>query len=268
MSAAPSSKHVLVALAIATGAGVFALFAAFEQPGVGIGHGFYLAVGLAAIALGVLGGAVAGLIATALFMLGGALNEHLATYEILSVPTLIRCVMFVSAGALLGWYGSRNRQLQLELTDAVRRLRVLAARDALTGLGNTRAFEDAVTRRLAGDRPFALLLASFSEANAAEIVRDVALRLTEQLPPSAEVTRVSSDTFAVLVECSEGEVGLFAATIQRALDRQEAQVTLGWATTPTDGDTPLSLYRAAEERLYVRRMVLRGQSEQRRLTAV
>lgn len=260
MFAALAPKRVLLTSSALTGGAVFTLFLLFERPGLGIGHGFYLAIGLAALALGPFGGALAGASATALFALGVYLNEHLPTNEIFSISASIRCVVYVAAGALLGWYGQQNRRLTRELTLALDELQVLAARDAQTGLGNTRAFEDAIVRRLEAAKPFALLLASApagDETDVPELAREVAARLPRHLPLDADVTRVAHDTFAVLVECAEREeAALLATQTERALAGQGTPVTMGWATTSADGDTPLALYRAAEERLYVRRMVL------------
>ena len=258
MPAALAPTRALLALSVLAQLGVFAAFALFERPGLGIGHGYYLAIGLAAVASGPLVGALAGVLSTALFVVGVYVNDAIPTAEALSVSTTIRGVMYVAAGALLGWYSSRNRELTGELRQALDELRVLAARDAHTGLGNTRAFEDAITRRLEERRPFALLLASAgNEEDVAELARELSTRLPRHLPADADVTRVGHDTFAVLLECAEREeAGLVAAQLERALAAQGTPVTMGWATTPADGDSPLALYRAAEERLYVRRMVL------------
>ena len=63
----------------------------------------------------------------------------------------IRVLTYTSIGALIGWFAAHDREL-------VTRLQLLAERDYLTGLPNTRAFEAAVQRRLALKRPFTLLL--------------------------------------------------------------------------------------------------------------
>ena len=49
--------------------------------------------------------------------------------------------------------------------------------------------------------------------------------------------------------------------------RQESRITFGWAVYPTDGENALSLYRAADERLYARKLV-RGQRAGRSLYTV
>jgi GGDEF domain-containing protein len=49
--------------------------------------------------------------------------------------------------------------------------------------------------------------------------------------------------------------------------RQDSQITFGWAVFPADGENALSLYRAADERLYARKLV-RGQRAGRSLYTV
>src|SRR5205809_650934 len=73
-------------------------------------------------------------------------------YLLLLCAGLCFAVTYVTIGALIGWFAGRNRAMLAELS-------VLAERDVLTGLPNTRAFEAAITRRLAAGHGFALLLA-------------------------------------------------------------------------------------------------------------
>jgi hypothetical protein len=49
--------------------------------------------------------------------------------------------------------------------------------------------------------------------------------------------------------------------------REGSPITFGWAVYPTDGENALSLYRAADERLYARKLV-RGERAGRSLYAV
>ena len=100
MPAALAPTRALLALSILAQLGVFAAFALFERPGLGIGHGYYLAIGLAAVASGPLVGALAGVLSTALFVVGVYVNDAIPTAEALSVSTTIRGVMYVAAGAL------------------------------------------------------------------------------------------------------------------------------------------------------------------------
>jgi predicted signal transduction protein with EAL and GGDEF domain len=69
--------------------------------------------------------------------------------EIFTISTPIRLVNYVAIGALLGWFATHDHQANEEL-------QILAQRDFVTGLPNTRAFELAIDRRLAAGEPFAL----------------------------------------------------------------------------------------------------------------
>ena len=145
-------------------------------------------------------------------------------------------------------------------------MRVLAERDVLTGLPNTRAFETAITRRLADGRPFALLLADmdalkdfnreegFTAGN--DALRRLADQIIKSLGPDDDVARVGSDEFAILaaVRNSDGAAQL-AAKLERMLADDRTKATLGWAVHPQEGDNALALYRAASERLYARKVM-------------
>src|SRR4029077_14616701 len=90
-------------------------------------------------------GAPPGLAATGLYAGDVVLNPHIQSGEVLRLGTLTRAVTYVTIGGLIGWFAGRTRTMLAEL-------RVLAERDSLTGLPNTRAFEAAITRRLAAGR--------------------------------------------------------------------------------------------------------------------
>jgi len=112
--------------------------------------------------------------------------------------------------------------------------------------------------------PFVLLVAGLetqtAPAEAPSLVNSVAERLIHALEPEDEVARIGHQDFAVLapLERSDGARRL-AAHLQRALAGSGVAVTLGWATSPRDGDNALSLYRAADERLYARRVITRNE---------
>ena len=253
------SRRLLVFASFATSAAVFGCFLVYERPGLGIGHFYYLAIALAAMAAGPAIGAAAGVVATALYVGGVLLNPHVPSHEILTAGTMTRGVTFVTIGALIGWFASRNRSM-------VDELRVLAERDVLTGLPNTRAFEAAITRRLGSGRPFALLLADmdalkdfnrdegFAAGN--DALRRLADSIANALGPDDDVARVGSDEFAILAseQGSDGAARL-AARLERVLAGDRSKVTLGWAAYPQEGDNALALYRAASERLYARKVM-------------
>jgi diguanylate cyclase (GGDEF)-like protein len=266
MPAAFSLKLQL--LALGTFAGVFALFGLFERPGLGIAHGYYLAVILAGLATGPARGALAGVVATTLYAVGVALNPHVPAASLLTIATSIRTLTFISVGLVVGFYANRSRTLTHELERIADEQRVLAARDRLTGLPNTRAFEVAVTARLDSEEPFALLVADldglkrlnersgYDEGN--DALRRFADAVNERLGASADVARIGDDELAILVPLMPQELpAITAARLERQLAGEGVSATFGWSTYPQEATSALGLYRIADERLYARK-ILRG----------
>lgn len=165
--------------------------------------------------------------------------------------TLVGVGAFVALGAVVAVYTHAKRRL-------VRELSQLASRDRVTGIPNTRAFEAAIERRLERAEPFALVLGDVDELrrlnitgkeHGDEALRRLAERLLTTRRADDDVARVGGDEFAVL-SSAPGGARDFALLLERQLD----DVTFGWASYPGDGETALALYRAADERLYARKM--------------
>ncbi len=259
MPAATSHRRLVIVIAIALYACVFAALIVFERPGLGLGHFFYLPVALVALSTGPRVGALAGGAAAALYAIAFALNPEVPTTHIVTVGAAVRLVPFAVSGALLGWFAASNQAL-------VDKLQILAERDHLTGLPNTRAFETAIARRFESGRPFAILLGDMDglkELNErhGEVEGDDALRrlggmLANALEPSDELARVGGDEFAVLAALgSTQEAARLAARLETVLAGTGLSITFGWAVHPQDGLNALSLYRAADERLYARKYI-------------
>jgi diguanylate cyclase (GGDEF)-like protein len=238
---------------------VFVAFLLWEQPGLGIGHFYYVAIALAALATGPRWGAVAGVAATVLYAVGVVLTPNIATSDVMTLSTVLRFTTFTSTGALIGWFARDNRRL-------VEQLRVLAERDFLTGLPNTRAFEAAINRRLGGRQPFSLLLGDMDglkrindehgHAEGNDALQRLAEMLGKALGPDDEVARVGGDEFAVLTASkSTEEAARFCARLEAALAGAGTALTFGWAVCPQEGENALSLYRIADERLYARKLI-------------
>jgi diguanylate cyclase (GGDEF)-like protein len=254
-----ASRNLLLAASGLLFALTFSCFLFYERPGLGLGHFYYIGIALAAMAAGPRVGVAAGLLATSLYGTGVVVNPHIASIEVLRVGTGTRAITYVTIGGLIGWFASRNRSMLDEM-------RVLAERDVLTGLPNTRAFETAISRRLADGRPFALLLADmdalkdfnrdegFTAGN--DALRRLADQILKSLGPDDDVARVGSDEFAILaaVRNSDGAAQL-ATRLERMLADDRTKATLGWAVFPHEGDNALALYRAASERLYARKVM-------------
>src|SRR3712207_5846415 len=193
MSAAMSKQRLLLAGAVLSYLTIFVAVVLFETPGLGIGRFFNVSVVLLALATGLRGGVAGGMLATALYAVGVLLSPKLPTSEIATLGTAFRLASFVAVGALIGWFASTNRSLMAEL-------RLLADRDSLTGLPNTRAFERAIMRRLEGERPFTLLVGDMASleridvgragADGNESLRRLADLLARSLAPDDELARV------------------------------------------------------------------------------
>lgn len=261
MPAAPTARQLMLVCATASFAIVFLAFVVYEQPGLGLAHFFYLCVALTAMATGPRIGAASGIAATALYVTGILANDDIPSTDVLTGSTAIRFVTFVSIGALIGQFASSNRSM-------VDELRILAERDVLTGLPNTRAFEAAITKRLETGKPFALLLADMDalkelnqEAGPSagdEALRRVADRLSRSLAAEDEIARVGSDEFALLASVATlDEAAELSTRLEWVLSSQGTRATFGWAVHPQEGENALAIYRAANERLYARK-VMRG----------
>jgi diguanylate cyclase (GGDEF)-like protein len=251
----PLRYGLLLASAV-SGVAVFVIVALYEKPGLGLGHFFYVSIILSALAGGAWTGLTAATLATTLFAAGVVLNSAIPSTEVLTTSTAIRGVTFVTVGFVTGYFANRNRAL-------VRELELLAERDALTGLPNTRAFERAINERLAREEPFALIVGAVDDAVAPhvdhdELLREVANRLLHSLLPGDEVARVGDEQFAVLTYAAgTAEASRIANQLQNLLAGDGFAVTFGWAAYRQDGSNALSLYRAADERLYARRVIRR-----------
>ena len=80
--------------------------------------------------------------------------------------------------------------------------------------------------------------------------------LSLRLDPEADVARVGGEEFAVLSVCDSVEhAAQLAVQLERSLCESGSSVTFGWSAYPREGENALTLYRAADERLYARRVL-------------
>jgi diguanylate cyclase (GGDEF)-like protein len=259
--AATTKRRLVFAIAITSYAVVFTSFVLFEVPGLGLGHFFYIPVALVAVSLGARGGFLGGAIAAALYALAIIVAPHVPTGDVLTYRTGIRFVTFTSCGALVGWFADEHRHHLEQLRD-------LAERDFLTGILNTRVFDEALSRRCDAGRPFLLLLGDMDNlkvvndthghtAGNAEL-RRLADALGQAIRPDDELARVGGDEFAVLTDASAGEAVELCRTLRARLAAQNLQMTFGWAALEHDGVAPLELFRKADDRLYAAKLIGRN----------
>jgi diguanylate cyclase (GGDEF)-like protein len=261
VSAATKHRRALAVTAIACFAIVFSFFVLFEVPGLGLGHFFYIPVALLALAFGARGGVLAGAVAAALYVAAIALTPRVPTTDVLTYATAIRFVTFSTCGLVVGWFADKHRRHLEQLRD-------MAERDFLTGILNTRVFDEALSRRCAKGRPFLLLLGDMDDlksvndthghvAGNAEL-RRLADALGGLLGPTDELARVGGDEFAILTDASISDAAGICSSLRTRLAADDLRMTFGWAALPEDGLAGLELFRKADDRLYAAKLVGRN----------
>ena len=252
-----SRRRLLVGISIVLYATVFDALLLSQRMDLGIGRFFYLAIAVLALATGPLAGALAGLLATALYSIAVIHSSQGALSVLWSSSNGYRCATYVLLGALVGAIAQSNREL-------LGKLRVLAECDALTGLGNSRSFGNAIAERFGRGKPFALLIGDmdslkkinddFGHAVGDETLKQLATVLTQSLVAQDVAYRIGGDEFAVLSdESTSVGAGRLAARLEAELAAAGQSVSFGWAVTPADGESAIALYRAADTRMYARK---------------
>lgn len=259
--AATTQRRLVGAIAIVCFTIVWIAFVLFEIPGLGLGHFFYIPVALLALAYGTWAGLFGGAVAAALYAVGILVTPRLPSGDALTYSTAIRFVTFTLCGVLIGWFVDQHRR-------HVEQLRDLAERDFLTGILNTRVFDQALTRRCAAERPFVLLLGDIDDLKTVNDahghtagnheLRRVADALGHALRPGDELARVGGDEFAILADGTAADAPEQCAQLRDRLRTQDLHVTFGWAALSHDGTAPLELFRKADDRLYAAKLVARN----------
>jgi diguanylate cyclase (GGDEF)-like protein len=264
MDAVPSAtlhRRLLLACAIGLYGAVFLAFVLFEVPGLGIGHFYYIPVALLALAAGTWAGVGGGLLAAGLYVLSIFITPRVPSHEALTGATVIRTITYSSCGGLIGWFANRHRE-------HLGRLRELAERDFLTGLLNTRAFDEALARRCAADTPFVLVLGDIDDLKRVNdthghpegnrVLQHVAEAFAAAVGPRDDLARVGGDEFVVLMEGTVEEAHALVTLLKKRLARDGYELSFGWAARPEDGPGPLELFRKADDRLYAAKLVARN----------
>jgi GGDEF domain-containing protein len=89
-----------------------------------------------------------------------------------------------------------------------------------------------------------------------QLLQQIGERLARQSGRAAEAARVGPTQFAVLLdELARDAARDVADELEHVLRSEGVALTLGWALFPADGENALSLYRAADERLFARKVV-------------
>jgi diguanylate cyclase (GGDEF)-like protein len=251
-------RQLMLLLAAACYAGVFAAFIAWDNAALGIGHLFVLPICMVALVSDALTGFFAGVLATALYIVAVLLAPHVPSSHAVTGASLIRLVVYVAVGALIGFYANRNRQL-------VERLKALAGLDHVTGVGNARSFDEELARRCTAGRPFSLVLAdldSLTEINNTHghaagnaALKRVGEVLTQQAGSNDCVARIGGDEFAVVIALGVELLPTFMAAANRSLVSDGLSLTFGATSSPEDGQTAAELFHKADDRLFAAKLV-------------
>ena len=259
--AATTHRRVFLAIAIGGYACIFSCVVVFEVPGLGLGHFFYIPVALLALGYGTRIGFLGGVFAAALYALAIVVTPRLPTADAFTYATAIRFVTFTSCGVLVGWFSHEHRRHVEQLQD-------LAERDFLTGILNTRVFDEALARRCHAGTPFVLLLADMDNLKAVNDthghtagnteLRRLADALANAMGPGDELARVGGDEFAILTGGTAADAADLCRRLRDRLAAQELGIKFGWAALEHDGISPLELFRKADDRLYAAKLVGRN----------
>ena len=232
---------------------VFFALLAFPDAGIGIPQGFYIPIVLAALSGGPATGATAGVVATVLYE--AALRANGVGGVAAGSP--VRLVVYVAAGTIVGYFARRARGMLADALNLLDQMLHVARHDVAGRALSTSGLETAITRRIAEDEPFALLLC---ELNGGDRVLETAQRAIESRKSdkgngdNVVVGRVGPSQLAVLVSAASlGAAQREATELEQLLEHHGCPALFGWAARPAEGDDALSLCRAASERLYARR---------------
>jgi diguanylate cyclase (GGDEF)-like protein len=254
------NRRLVLALAAPAYAGGFAAFLIVHQPGLGLGHFFYVPICLVALVTDELLGAAAGLFAAALYVSAVMVTQG-STTDVLTWPSAVRLVAYTSVGALLGWHASRNHRLLGELDKR-------ALKDFLTDIGNARFFDGRLAERCATGKPFTLVLLDLDDFGQINEIHGhdggntalclVASALRDVAWPTDDVARIGGDEFGFLTHLQPDQARHICARVTRVLAAENLHLSFGITCCPNDGTTAVELFRKADDRLFTAKLLNRN----------
>ncbi|MDE3191696.1 MAG: hypothetical protein KGL94_12860, partial [Acidobacteriota bacterium] len=208
MLARMSGPRRLEATALVVYALVFILLFAFGRPGLGISQGFYLAIVLVALAGGPVSGIGAGVLATLLWGIAAAHNGSAVTASL--EPLAIRLASYSAAGAAVGYFAHRGRQMLAESLHVLDELLRVARREVATGTITAEGIHARIVKRAEESSPFAVLVGTTAETS--EVTMRRAMRaLAAAAGPESEIARVGRTRVAVVVPAETADEAQRAA---------------------------------------------------------
>lgn len=148
-----------------------------------------------------------------------------------------------------------------ETREVMQRLERWAYVDGLTGLGNRRAFDEAVENAVESGRHVQLVLLDLNDFKTVNdqqghqagdaLLVDVGERLAAAFPEPGMVFRLGGDEFAALLPASKASAVERAQEALRALNGGQLHAAVGSAYAPEEARTVAELFRLADARMYV-----------------
>jgi hypothetical protein len=258
----------LLAAATASFAAIFAVTLIYGRPGLGLGQMFYLPIVLVALASGPVAGAGAGLLGFGLYLLAVVLSSQLDLDGTTETQLVIRLVTFGLAGATVGYFSARGRTMLRDSLHVLEELLLIARRDVATGASTGGRFADVVERQLSKRRAVVVIVGELgADTRPVSLLKDER-RLRETmtivasvLGPDDEVARVGTSQVAIAAPGRDAAWARdTAAELEEVLRASGREASFGWARSAGDSGDVLTLFQAASEQLYARRLV-RGEWE-------
>jgi hypothetical protein len=230
-------------------AAVFSLLLAFPDAGIGIPQAFYVPIVLASLSGGPGTGATAGVVATLLYE--ATLRANGVGSLAASAP--VHLLAYVAAGTIVGYFARRTRGMLAEALNLLEQMLHVARHDVSAEVLSSSGLETAISRRIAEDEQFGLLIGEVS-GGGGDLLQTAQRAIELRNGETVVVGRVGPTQLAVVVSAgSSAAVQREATELEQLLERHGCRATFGWAVRPAEGDDALSLCRAASERLYARR---------------
>ena len=214
------------------------------------------------------------LLVAAYFLRGRELLAHavfveanLALVLAFAVETPAKGQIFLDVSLSLGLVTALVDGLTARMERLVARLRHAATTDALTGVLNRRAFEDALAAEMARGRPFALLVVDLDHfkgvndrlghAGGDGALQDVVEVMLADKRAEDLLARIGGEEFALLLTGARAHgAEAFAERLRERVEvgtgagRVPMTVSIGVAVHPHDGATAAELLLAADRALY------------------
>jgi diguanylate cyclase (GGDEF)-like protein len=202
-----------------------------------------------------------------LAVLAPLVYDRMSWHEVVFV--LVFAMLLVVEAAMIADFGERLRGQRRELHEAERLASSLALTDPLTGLGNRRAFGEALQTAAASlaERPVTVVYLDLDGFKAYNdrlgheagdlLLTRLGTGLTQSVRDHGRAFRVGGDEFCVLLTAVVAANGPEIAAIAGSLSDGDLSPSYGVVSMPADASDPDAAMRLADERMYAQKRARR-----------